>query len=400
MCAVTSFLFKVQAAVLVPLFPLLWGITRWRGEPGATWRAWPIWLGGGVAATAPLVLVYASEGALIHLWRQLFPVWAYLEYVTLPAIPVHELLWRIPLQLWTVFPTATAGAVFALCGALATRRRAGLIAAAAFCVFSVSAGGLGGPRYYLHYAIQYLPGLAILAAHPAGILGLSKVARPWRLAAGTGFALILGFQLWQTATHRGVRFDYRPRQNDLGQTAAHLAGEHIRNRTQPEDTVHVWGWDAWPVYYWSQRFAPTPMYKELGLVTVVNTNTYWTRSKPMPFKPGCFADMLLAAFKEKPPAYFVYSPYYQRWAGDGVEPLTQFEELTKILKEQYVLEASYDTLDLYVRHDRISPVRPSANRAPSLHRLGLSRPRNPRLGLSKAERVARRREWGLDGKLP
>lgn len=343
--AAASFLFKMQAVPLVLVFPLAWWWARRQGQPGADRRAWLGWLAGGVAVSLPLVAVYAAGGALPHLWRSLFPVTTYAEHVTLPAIPPFELLWRVPAQLFWMFPLATAAAALGL-----VRGAWRVVPLAAFLCFSILAGGMGGPRFYSHYAIQFLPALALCAA--AGLAGLATWTRAARLTSVGVAGALVGLQLVWIAQQGGVRFDYLPPRFEDGRTAAHKAGEHIRARTQPGETIHAWGWDAWPVYFWAERFAPTPMYKELGLVTTVNTNTFWTDSQPIHHRPGAYSDMLLRAFREKPPAYFVYSTYYRWVTGNGTEPLYEFEELLKILEEQYAPEAKYGNLQLYVRRDR------------------------------------------------
>ncbi len=72
--AVCSYLVKAQAVVVVPLFILMWLWGRRRGLPGATWRAWPAWLVGTALALAPLVVLYATNGATAELWRGLVPL--------------------------------------------------------------------------------------------------------------------------------------------------------------------------------------------------------------------------------------------------------------------------------------------------------------------------------------
>ena len=51
----------------------------------------------------------------------------------------------------------------------------------------------------------------------------------------------------------------------------------IKQETQADDTIWVWGRWAWPVYYHADRMSPTRYYKVLGVVTNGLTNT-WRRS--------------------------------------------------------------------------------------------------------------------------
>jgi hypothetical protein len=210
---------------------------------------------------------------------------------------------------------------------------------------------MSGARFYEHYAIQYLPALAILAAHPAGLLGLLDPGVPrWpRLPATILAAVLAGTEGMRLATSPGRTFDYKPPLLEDGSTAARRAGEHIRARTRPEDTIYVWGWLAWPVYYWADRRAPLRAYREMGRVTTVNTNVHGGPSQPFRVRPGPEADELVRAFEDRKPAYFVYSPYYVWQSGGGPEPLDEFDALVSLLGRDYELEATYGNLLLYAR---------------------------------------------------
>jgi Dolichyl-phosphate-mannose-protein mannosyltransferase len=363
-----AFLFKSQAVVLAPLYPLGWWWARRRGSAGADALTWVGWLAGGTAVALPLVILYASHGATLNLLDGLFSPSTATGYVVQAPLPPVRLALGLAWSLFAFFPATVMLAAIALAAGTSRATRAEgppLAPVLVFVVLSVAAGGMGGARFYPQYAIQYLPGLALLAAHPGGLAG-ELGRRPSRSlrsvaagAAGLGVVGLIAFQLWRIFVRGGVCFDYLPPRLADGQTAAHKAGVHIRARTAPGETIQNWGWHAYPVYFWAERRAPTPLYKELGQLTNVNTNTMWTPSAPMHFKPGPKADLLLRAFEKDPPVYFVYSSYYPWVTKGGPEPLDEFTALSKILAERYVPEAEYGNLQLYVRADRAAVREPA-----------------------------------------
>lgn len=358
--AALAFLFKQPGIVLGPLALSLWALSRRRQEPGATVATLAQWIGGAVAGALPLVLFYAARGALGDLVRGVLAIGEYqthLSQVTTKAPGLADLTSLVLLQLVRLFPVAVWLSSLTLAGALwlAARRRpvAPLLPVLLFLFWSLLGGAMSGYRFYRHYAIQYLPALALLGAHPDGPFRLMRNARS--RSAGRALAAVSALltlhHVYVLAAHPGVVYDRRPPLLSDGSTPARRAGEHIRARTTPADTVYVWGWIAWPVYFWSDRRAPLSSYRELGTVTTVNSNTHWSHSEPFRFVPGKAADDLVRAFRERRPAYFVYSPYYVLESGGGPEPLWDFAALLEVLRRDYALEAAYGDLQLYVRRD-------------------------------------------------
>lgn len=353
-----AFLFKHPAAVLAPLAFVLWLYARRRGEAGANGRAFAGWALGAAVAAAPLVLFYGARGALGDLLGGVFAWGEYRGHVAGAASatpPLAHLASLVAAQQFDLFPLATGLLVVTFAGA-ALRSRRGLpsdplLPGVAFLLLSLAGGAMSGARFYEHYAIQYLPALALLAAHPSGVLGLARGEAgraPARLAAAAAL-LLAAFQAYGVAADPGRTYDYRPPRLPDGSTAARRAGEHIRARTRPDETIYAWGWLAWPVYFWADRRAPLRNYREMGSVTTVNTNTAWSSSQAFSFSPGRAADELVAAFEERRPAYFVYSPYYVWQSGGGREPLDDFTAFRELLGRDYALEASYGNLRVYAR---------------------------------------------------
>ncbi len=353
--------FKAQAFVLAPTFALVWIWGRWRGEPGARWSAWPLWLLGSLLGLAPWLLWYAQRGALPELISGLFPVQIAREYGQ-RSVGESWWLWRagrIPQQLVGVFPLHVALAAAALLGAWFMRRErtplpGPLLPTLIFFAMSVVGCGVGGLRFYIHYLTQYLPALALLAAHPLVADYLRRSVRPgaprWERLPAAALAITCvvstAVQVVQIPLGKAARVDHR------GNAYARVAGEWIKARTSPEDTVQVWGWAAWSVYYWADRRAPSPVFKVLGQVTDYNQNGMFARSKGTDFRPGPAADMMLAALIAAPPAYFVRAvPFFP---GVQEDPLDQWTPLRDLLARQYVQRIRFGKLRVYELRSRMT----------------------------------------------
>lgn len=375
-----AFLLKTHALVLAPVFALVWAWSRRRGDPGATWSAWPLWLAGALLALAPLAALYAARGALPALLRGIFPIEEAVAYAGRVDPTVHWIWtawYRVPIQMYRAFPVQVILGGAAVLAVLLARRAArrgasgqvlGDMSPDAYplapplilLAWSVVGCGLGGMRFYIHYLTQYLPALALLAAHPAAYRWLLQ--RPERTRRGLvrrAPALFLlgatvvqgGWHTIQLARGKATRADHRSSQ------ANQIVGALIRENTRPDECIQVWGWSAWPVYYYSDRRACSPVFKVLGQVTDANQNSMFTRSRATDFKPGPHADALLRSFQDDPPAYFVRTkPFFP---GVKQDPLDQFKALKQIIDRDYVLRDKFERIHLYERLDRI----PEAERA-------------------------------------
>jgi hypothetical protein len=357
--AALAFALKGQAVVLAPTFAGLWWWGRRRGEPGATLAAWPLWLVGAGLGLAPLLLWFHARGALPEALAGLVPLAAAREYAA-RVQPEHGWLlglWKVPWQHLRVFPLHSLLAASALLGWRWARRRGlptpPVAPQALLWGLSVVGCGLGGLRYYVHYLPQYLPALALLGAHPA--------VRPWWAAREPdrpratwlrrGLMLACGVAAagWLVAIPLGKAnlADFRGSRN------ARRAGDYIRARTRPDETVQVWGWAAWSTYYFADRRAPSPVFKVLGQVTEYNENSLLSRSRTADFKPGPHADALLAAFRTAPPAFFVQAtPFFP---GVEEDPLEQFTALREIVARDYRLVKRFGRLKVFERRGHAGP---------------------------------------------
>jgi hypothetical protein len=92
------------------------------------------------------------------------------------------------------------------------------------------------------------------------------------------------------------------------------------------------------VYFYADRYAPTPMYKSLGTITTYNYNGMFLpkrseRPTRLHFVPGPRAQELVDAFRDSPPAFVVRArPFFDGAKGD---PMKEFEALNTELSTNY-----------------------------------------------------------------
>lgn len=355
-----AILFKIHAVVLAPVFVGTWIWARRRGLTGARGAAPLWWLFGAALGVLPLVLVYAAHGELSALLDARLGL-AHASGYSSWDLPFSwaRLLFEIGRQHARVFQLGTVLAVIAIVEGIrahrAGRDTGGLIPALLLWGFSVLAGGLGGPRFYAHYLVQDLPGLALLGAHvgvfrrlwpspgAAGSLGLHV----WTWTACFAAILAALWQLGEIAIGTGHRYDNVPRY--YGQwTAPQAAGEYIRQHSAPTDTIFVWGLTAWPVYYWAERRAPTPVYKPMGQLTAFNTNTAFFPGGQIHARPGPAADAVIKAFREQPPAFFVHANPWPTM-GCTFDPIVELPELVAEIEAHYVPVFAIGDLRVFAR---------------------------------------------------
>lgn len=355
-----AYLFKAQAVVLALLFPAMFLWARRRGEPGASWRAWPAWIAGAALGVLPLAAFYASRRALPDLARGLFPLGDAAAYSAgSTALKTYlGALWYVPSQHLRVFPLAITLGVAALVGV--RRAAAGpaqianhpsLVPALLFYGASVLGCSIG-TRFFIHYLPQCLPAAALLGAHPA--------ARDWLLAPRAALAsraayvasrahaaLATGLLLFLLGS---IPFLDEILPDNRGSPDVEAAGKYVRARTTPGEHLFVWGWPGWGVYYFSERRSPSAIFKVLGQVTTYNDNTGFSSSHAIRFKPGPLADRLLADLRARPPSFIVRAvPFFPHTARD---PLDEWPELKTMLDDEYQMLKRYPRLAVYERKGR------------------------------------------------
>lgn len=359
-----ALLFKKQAVMLAPLAVIAWILTRrwrWSGATGRTVIGWV--LGAGLAA-APMVVFYGARGQLTPLLEGLVPISKVGAYATAmengPPVNLAVLVAQVMAQLAQTFPLLCAAMCVTLVGTVwrpaivedppGARGLSRVVALWIAC--SWLAGGLGGGRFYGHYLIQCLPALCLSVAflNWEGCLGRNDGGRIGRLVLAAVLAAG-AYQLVEVAAGKGDRYrGVKVRHLQDGRTAPEAVGAFIAARTSADDTIMVWGWTAWPVYYWANRRAPTRVYKALGSLTQFNTNTAFSRGGPTPFVPGPLAEEVQAAFEGgRPPAFFVLSPSFTSTFANDRDPLESFDGLVRLLQRDYRPVATFGDLTVLQR---------------------------------------------------
>jgi hypothetical protein len=371
-CLAIAVTFKQHALVIVAVLALGWVVARrrrWPGGRSATALACAV---GVVLGFAPISALYAGTSPLFVL-HALFPVDTLKAYgAGGEATWSVELVTNVALQHLRTFPLPLAmigaGIAASRLGPAShawhvdTKRAVWL--AIAFWAVSLAACAAGGLRFYLHYLVQQLPALAILAADPRLPAAWPAMLRrdpsstgspPRRLAAlalsGGLTGAALAWHAWELATDRADRYDTFQRRLPSGVTAPRAAGDFIRARSTDRDTIQVWGWSAWPTYFWAQRRAPTRVYKVLGVLTEFNGNSAFDRGGGVRLREGPALETFAREFRADPPRFFVYSPSFVTTFASDHDPLDDFTALRDQLRGEYAPVAAFGDLTVLQRRD-------------------------------------------------
>jgi hypothetical protein len=124
---------------------------------------------------------------------------------------------------------------------------------------------------------------------------------------------------------------------------------------QPDDTVLAWGWQAWSVYEHCHRPAPGSIYKTIGTVTTLNTNTCNRGYGRLELRQGEVTHRFMAELEQHPPGLILWSTYHHDMGGD---PLDDWAELSAFLEQGYTVVAAEKQLIAYLRNDRLASARP------------------------------------------
>jgi hypothetical protein len=208
-------------------------------------------------------------------------------------------------------------------------------------------------RFFTHDNAQLWPAMAVIALRPTGLLarlftalearGRQQWARRLPVLAGLLVALPgLNEKFW---------LQWYFVQNDH-----HVAGmcRRLEPLLRPSDTVLAWGWQAWSVYEHCHRLAPGPIYKTIGTVTTLNTNTCNRGYGRLELRKGEVTRRFMAQLQKHPPGLILWSTYHQEMGGD---PLDDFAELSAFIDQDYVMVASDKQLIAYLRRDHLEHAR-------------------------------------------
>lgn len=204
-------------------------------------------------------------------------------------------------------------------------------------------------RFFTHDNAQLWPALAVLSLRPAGLtarlFGFLEQRPAPRLVRALPVLLGLGAALpglWE-------RFwlQYYFVSNDH-----HVRGicRRFEPLLEPNDTVLAWGWQAWSVYEHCGRLAPGPIYKTIGTLTTLNTNTCNRGYGRLVLRSGEVTHRFMAELEQHPPGLILWSSYHHDMGGD---PLDDFAELSVFLEQNYAVVAAEKQLIAYLRKDRL-----------------------------------------------
>ncbi len=204
-------------------------------------------------------------------------------------------------------------------------------------------------RFFTHDNAQLWPALAVLAMRPSGI-----IARLFTALEARGrdkwvhrLPLILGLVAAAPGLWRTFWLHWYFVNNDHN-----VAGicRKVEPLLAPSDSVLAWGWQAWSVYEHCGRPAPGRIYKTIGTLTTLNTNTCNRGYGRLVLRKGEVARSFMADLERNPPGLILWSTYHHDMGGD---PLDEFAALSAFIEQRYAMVATENQLIAYLRKDRL-----------------------------------------------
>jgi hypothetical protein len=204
-------------------------------------------------------------------------------------------------------------------------------------------------RFFTHDNAQLWPALAVISLRPTGLVarlfvalearGRDKLVRRLPVILGL-LAALPG--LWERFWLHWYFVN-----NDHKVSAICRRFEPL---LQPNDRVLAWGWQAWSVYEHCHRLAPGRVYKTIGTVTTLNTNTCNRGYGRLKLRAGDEPRRFMADLERHPPGLILWSTYHQDMGGD---PLDEWAALSAFIEQEYVMVASEKQLIAYLRRDHL-----------------------------------------------
>ena len=182
-----------------------------------------------------------------------------------------------------------------------------------------------GKRFFGHYFIQIIPGLALLSAYFILVLFERKRSLLFSLAAALLLSALFGVNLG----HWGRFLFMEPEEISIRKyeslyfVIAPRAAEFIRARTSPEDHIFVWGAEPEVYFYSRRKSASKHIYHYPLLRGGLEART--------------MLDRVLKDIKEHQPEYMIFS-----------EPLV-FMEVVDVVKSDYVKVAKMSRWTIWKR---------------------------------------------------
>lgn len=245
--AATAALFKYQGlAILAPIAVLA---ARQERPPRPVWVR-SAWISAGVGAPLAALVGWTWQAGDLESFS--FWMWSYpLRYAGM-----------LPARIWAAnaltqsaeWGLLSAGLLFmAVMGWRIARdeggpTESGLWRCVAAIWFAAALTGVAaGGRFYLHYYLQLLPPLCLLAAHGAGRMAAARPPhRTMCLAAGLVLLPLAG---WWVVNANPARF--HP-QRVAADAAYRAIADVVAERSDPSESIFIWG-NSPEIYYYSGR---------------------------------------------------------------------------------------------------------------------------------------------------
>ncbi|MGC6417932.1 MAG: ArnT family glycosyltransferase [Bradymonadia bacterium] len=333
-------LLKRQAALIFPLLVCLPFISQFASWPNG-WagiarpkKALGAFMGGLAIGFAPILIWYASQGALGQFVGAYFfseSGWKYVQgQVSWSARFLRIGDGFIGFAMYVATPALLAVLTASRLLTVGTQWTARGIFLAAFFLLSFVGAALG-LRFFKGYYLQVLPALLLIAVHPNGYIGHWFTAETWRQPVHKfkRLALLLGSIgiLMPAVLHDLEQVQtIRKRRQSPRDAVAQKIGRHIRNHSKPDDSIWVWGRWAWPVYFHANRPIATDFPKSLGVFTTTLTNTWRRATKNTAFDPKSPWPELITQLKRDEPKFIVLSHN---------ENYRKFNGLNRLLRQRY-----------------------------------------------------------------
>lgn len=204
-------------------------------------------------------------------------------------------------------------------------------------------------RFFTHDNAQLWPALAVLAFRPTGLWGrlFVRFEERGRTKLVRAMPVILGLLAALPGLHERFWLHYYFVTNDHK-----VAGicRRLEPLLKPDDTVLAWGWQAWSVYEHCHRLAPGRVYKTIGTITTLNTNTCNRGYGRLELRGGDVTKNFMADLERHPPALILWSTYHHDMGGD---PLDDWAQLSAFLEQEYTMVAAQPQLIAYLRKERL-----------------------------------------------
>jgi hypothetical protein len=344
---------KPSAWPLLLLFGVLWLRELWRGDFVRA-LSLPAWgLCGALFSTLLVALPFWAHGRLDVLGAGLRGVQSFgREYVGLVVKGAGGYLNAAGIGMQCVPDQIPAMLGAAVLGCLPGRFnvRVSRIGFVPWVFLLISLIGVSMTlRFFTHDNAQLWPALAVLALRPSGLLArlfvwLEAGTRPRLLAS---MPVILGLLAALPGLHEHFWLHWYFVNNDHN---VRSICRRVEPLLKPGDSVLAWGWQAWSVYEHCHRFAPGPVYKTIGTITTVNTNTCNRGYGRLELRKGDVTRRFMADLERNPPGLILWSSYHHDMGGD---PLDDWAELGAFIEQNYTIVASEKQLIAYLRKERL-----------------------------------------------